>query len=435
MIELCAERGYLNFSVAEVASTAGVSSKTFYQLFSDKEDCLLDAYRQSAQSLLSDVQPVADDGDWSRAAQTALEELLAALQRNPTAGRLLLVEALAGGARVRHERERVLGLFEQRARQFLDSRSPEENTLDLPATALIGAVRGLVSRQLRTHNEDTLPLLVEDLLAWIQSYACASAHQRWSTGPRSSLPARAARTRAADRAIVPPEKLPRGRHRLPAAVIARSHRERIIHATAKAISERGYADATVTEIVTAAHISREVFYDHFSSKQDAYLAAQQYATQQILEACTTAYFSGTSWPERVWNALSALIELLVANPQLAQLRLVECYAAGPAAIEQTEALKRASTIFVQEGFSMPSAKDLPPIAAHAVVGYIFEEFYTHVSCGTLSQLPRLLPRMTYVATAPFIGPSKSIEAIEQLRGQSISAAGRKAPTPVPLPHQ
>lgn len=425
MIELCAEHGYLNFSVAEVAANAGVSSKTFYQLFSDKEDCLLAAYQLSAQNLLSDMQPVADVGEWAGAARTVLGQLLDALQGNPTAGRLLLVEALAAGGRVRHERQRVLGLFEQRAQQFLDSTHPDADMLDLPAAALIGAVRGLVSRQLRTHQEDTLPLLVEDLLTWIQSYARPPGSPRWSTGSHSTLPARAARTLQAGRAIMPPEKLPRGRHRLPAAVVARSHRERIIHGTAEVIAARGYAEATVSEIVTAAHISREVFYEHFSNKQDAYLAAQQYATRQILEACTTAYFSAANWPERVWSAVSALVELLVANPQLAQLRLVECYPAGPVAIERTEELKRASTIFVQEGFSMPSAKGLPPIAAHAIVGYLFEEFYTHISRGTLSQLPRLLPRMTYVATAPFIGPDKSIRAIEQLRERAISAAARK----------
>ena len=419
MIELCADRGYLNFSVADVATTAGVSSKTFYQLFNDKEDCLLAAYRAAAESLLGEVRPVEQDPGWHRAAHSVLENLLDALQRRPEAGRLLLVEALAGGGAVRREREHVLGLFESRAQEFLDGASDDAETLDLPATALIGAVRALVSRELRGHSEENLPLLVEDLQKWIESYAVPAGRARWSTGRQSTLPARAARPPGADKTIAAPERLPRGRHSLPAAVVARSHRDRILHGTAEVIADRGYAEATVSEIVTAARISREVFYEHFSSKQDAYLAAQQYATQQILETCTTAYFAGASWPERVWNALSALIDLLVANPQLAQLRLVECYAAGPVAIEQSEQLVRASTIFVQEGFNSPTAKDVPAIAAHAVAGYIFEEFYTHISRGKLSELPRLLPRLVYVATAPFLGPVASIDAVEALRERAI----------------
>ena len=422
MIELCADRGYLNFSVADVSTTAGVSSKTFYQLFSDKEDCLLAAYRASADGLLGDVRPVAGDGDWNQAARSALEHLLDALQRNPQAGRLLLVEALAGGGAVRAERERVLGLFERRAQQFLDSAPAGAQTLDLPVTALIGAVRGLVSRELRRHSEENLPLLVEDLQRWIESYGAPAGRPRWSTGRCSALPARAAKPPGADKTISAPQRLPRGRHRLPAAVVARSHRDRIVHGTAEVIAERGYAEATVSEIVTAARISREVFYEHFSSKQDAYLAAQQYATQQILETCTAAYFAGSSWPERVWNALSALIDVLVANPQLAQLRLVECYAAGPIAIEQSEQLVRASTIFVQEGFNSPAAGNVPAIAAHAIAGYVFEEFYAHISGGRLAELPRLLPRLVYVATAPFLGTDASIDAVEALRERAIRGA-------------
>ena len=420
MMELCADRGYTNFSVADVATTAGVSSKTFYQLFNDKEDCLLAAYRASAESLLGEVRPVVRGTDMHRATRNVvLERLLHALQRRPQAGRLLLVEALAGGAAVRRERERVLGLFERRAQEFLGSVSADSETLDLPATALVGAVRALVSRELRGHSEENLPLLAGDLQEWIESYATPAGGARWSTGRQSTLPARAARPPGADKTIAAPERLPRGRHSLPAAVVARSHRDRILHGTAEVIADRGYAEATVSEIVSAARISREVFYEHFSSKQDAYLAAQQYATQQILETCTTAYFAGTTWPERVWNALSALIDLLVANPRLAQLRLVECYAAGPVAIEQSEQLVRASTIFVQEGFNAPSAKDVPAIAAHAIAGYIFEEFYTHISRGKLSELPRLLPRLVYVATAPFLGPVASIAAVEALRDRAI----------------
>ncbi|MGO9489374.1 MAG: TetR/AcrR family transcriptional regulator [Solirubrobacteraceae bacterium] len=421
MVELCAEVGYLSVSVAEVSTKAGVSSKTFYELFADKEDCLLAAYRSSASRLLANAEPVAEDGDWREAARTVLERLLLALQEHPSAGRLLLVEALAGGARVRTERERVLGLFEQRAQEFLDSSPRDGKVLDLPATALIGAVRSLVSRHLRTYGEDRLTLLVEDLLAWLESYAVPVGQKRWSTGPHRLLPAAATKHLSVEQAIPTPGRLPRGRHRLPAGVVARSQRTRIVQGTAEVMMEKGYAEATVSEIVTAAAISREVFYAHFANKQDAFLAAQQYATQYILESCTAAYFRANTWPERVWSALDALIGMLVANPALAHLRLVECYAAGPAAIEQTEQLKRAATIFLQEGFNwVPRPKGVPPLATHAISGAVFEVFYAHISQGELKQLPRSLPQLTYIAIAPFVGPKHAIAAVERIRDRVVA---------------
>jgi AcrR family transcriptional regulator len=423
MIGLSARSGYQNVSVADISTQAGVSSKTFYELFADKEDCLMAAYTASASRLLANVGPVAEEGGWQDAARAVLEQLLLAVQADPAPGRMLLVEALAGGTRVRAERERVHGLFEKRAQQFLDS-SRGGKALDLPADAVIGAVRSVVSRQLRTHGEDRLPQLVEDLLVWLESYSVTAGEKRWSTSAHSRLPASATRRTSSGQAtVVAPQRLPRGRHRLPAGFVARSQRTRIIHGTADVIHVKGYAETTVSEIVAAAGISREVFYAHFTNKQHAYLAAQQYATQYILESCTAAYFRRTTWPERVWGALDELIGLLVANPALAHLRLVECYAVGPVAIDHTEQLKRAATIYLQEGYnSVPRPKTVPPLARHAITGAIFEVLYTHISQGEVERLPRCLPQLTYTAVAPFLGSKRAISAVERIRERVIAGA-------------
>ncbi len=419
MIDLCSQAGYLSVSVAELSAHAGVSSKTFYEIFSDKEDCLLAAYREAAGRVLANVEPIAEEGAWDEAARSVLEQLLLALREQPASGRLLLVEALAGGAGVRSERERVLGVFEQRAQQFLDGAPGDGTMLDLPAMAMIGGVRSLVSRQLRTHSEDRLPGLVEDLLLWLRSYSVPRGGKRWSTGSHSLLPARRKRLAAAPE-TQEPARLPRGRHRLPAGAVARSQRTRIIRGTAEVMMRKGYAETTVSEIVAAAGISREVFYAHFANKQHAYLAAQQYGTQYILESCTAAYFSRADWCDRVWAALGALVELLAANPAFAHLRLVECYSAGPEAIESTEQLKRAATIFLQEGFNSLDGRELPHLSVHAIAGAIFEVFYTHISRGELEQLPRALPQLTYIAVAPFVGPAAAVQALERLRSASAS---------------
>ena len=57
MAEVCAERGYAQASVAEVAKRAGVSSLTFYKQFSGKEDCMLAAHRQLLGRLLEESRP------------------------------------------------------------------------------------------------------------------------------------------------------------------------------------------------------------------------------------------------------------------------------------------------------------------------------------------------------------------------------------------
>lgn len=424
MIELCARVGYQGVSIAQVSSHAGVSSATFYEQFEGKEDCLLAAFRAARARVFKQMQPVTTSGDWSDAARDTLEGLFSGLQADPDAGRLLFVEALAGGPRMREQRERALGEQEQRVQDFLESRPEGTDTLDIPVAALEGARRYIVSRHLRTHSEDRLPTLVKDMLTWMGSYARPSGHAQWSIGPDALLPASAAVEvpPAPEGSGVWPARLPRGRHGLSTSVVARSQRTRIIGGTAEVMMAKGYANATVADIVAAAGVSRDVFYEHFADKQNAFLETQQFATQYIINMCAAAYFSEADWPLRVWSALGALLKLIAEHPAIAHLRIVECYAAGAAAIRSTEEVLRAATIFLEEGFSYRGeARQLPRLCSQAITGAILEVIYRHVARGDAAELPRHLPQLTYIALAPFTGAEEAIRLVTQASANHASA--------------
>jgi len=423
MIELSAKRGYQGVSVAQVSSHAGVSSATFYEQFEGKEECLLGAYRAAAERVLEQMQPVAlDGGEWSDAARAALDRLLSALRSYPDGGRVLFIEPLAAGSLIHRERQRVLGEFERRAQDFLDSTPSDGDTLDVPVTALVGAVRSIVSRRLRTNAEDQLPLLVDDMITWLQSYAIPSEGARWSTGAHALLPV--AREPAPAPGARAPARLPRGRHALPAGVVARSQRTRIIYATAEVMMAKGYAATTVTDVVAQAGVARDVFYEHFTDKQHAFLEAQQHPTQHILDTCAAAYFAAEDWPERVWRGLDALLGMIASNPAISHLRLVECYAAGPAAIRRAEDITRSFTIFLEEGYRYrPGARELPRLCSEAIAGTIFEVTQRHIARGDAAALVRQLPQLTYIALAPFTGAEEAIRLVEQLGARHLGTGG------------
>ncbi len=430
MIELAAQAGYQSVSIAQLSARAGVSSATFYEQFSDKEDCLLAAYQTAAELLLAEAAPVvASGGDWSQAALHTLSRLALALQANPDAGHLLFVEALSGGNRIRETRRVVLGAFEQRVQEFLDSTPDGMYTLDLPAVAAIGALRTILARHLRAHSEHELPSLAEDGVEWVRSYAVPAASEHWSTSARALLPASPGRENGARAAARRPTRLPRGRHGLPPRVIARSQRTRILYGTAEVMLAKGYAAATVADIVAAAGVSRDVFYEHFADKQHAFLEAQQHPTQHILDTCAAAYFSANEWPERLWRMYGVLIQMIRENPAVAHLRLIECYAAGPEAIRRAEGITRSFAIFLEEGYSYrPEARDLPRICSQAIAGGVFEVIQRHVGRGELDELARRLPQLTYIAVAPFMGPEAAIEALEELISRQGAEHSRLAET-------
>jgi AcrR family transcriptional regulator len=413
MIQTCADVGYQAASIAEVSARAGVSSATFYEQFGGKEECFLAAYRTAAERMFGRVSLVLAQGARRDHGRRVLMELTEALCRDPTGGRVVLIEALAAGPRVREERRNMLRAFGRLTSGFVDTSSANDRTIDIPPIAVMGALRHVVSRHLRTHSEDRLPGLVDAGLTWLGSYAVPARRGHWSTSPAALLASASAR--AAAPGAPPLEKLPRGRHGLTAGAVARSRRTRLMFATAEVMMRNGYANTTVADIVAEAKVARDVFYEHFADKEEAFLEAQHFPTQYILDRCVAAYFSAPEWPERAWRCLETLLTLINENPAISHLRLVEAYAAGPTAIRRAEEITRSFTIFLEEGYHYrPQAGELPRLCGQAIAGGIFEIIQRLVARGEGDQLRRHLPQLTYLAIAPFTGAEEAIGLVEQM---------------------
>jgi AcrR family transcriptional regulator len=297
-------------------------------------------------------------------------------------------------------RRRVAGEFERLVQAFLDDSRPGGDTLDIPTTAVAGALRNIVSAHMRAHTEDRLTPLVDDALVWLESYAVPAGQAHWSTDPRMML------TDAAPGPTV-------------MAMAARSQRERLLCATAEVMTAEGYERTTTWKIAARAGVSREVFDEHFCDKRHALLEALQQPVQHLLETCGAAYYSAPEWPERVWSCLRALLGLIAANPAAARLRLVECYAAGPETIRRAEEITRSFTFFLEEGYGhRPQARELPRVASDAIVGAIYETIQRAVARGGIEQLPRELPQIAYLAITPFAGRRETVRLLEQLSARA-----------------
>ena len=412
MIEMSATRGYHAVTITELCSYAGVSPATYYEQFSAKDDCFLAAYRACAEGVFAPMRRAATDGDWLSATRHALDALLSALEEDPDAGRVLFIEALGAGAPIRAARGYVLEEFERRLEQMLERTPPDQPTLDVPLMAVVGALRHIISRHLRTRREDRLPALLDDGLLWLSSYVVPGASRRWSTSPDALLTL----AEAPPAAVFSPETLPPGTSGLSPSVVARSQRTRLINATAEVMRAKGYQSATIADIVAAARVARPVFYEHFVDKEAAFLEAQQHPTQFIIDRCAEAYFSAEAWPERMWRNLQMLLRLIVANPSLSHLRLVECYAAGPQAIRRAEEITRSFGIFLEEGYGYrPEARALPRLSSQAIAGAIFGIIQRLVAAERWEELPAHLPPLTYIAIAPFTGAQDAIELVGALK--------------------
>jgi AcrR family transcriptional regulator len=109
MVEQAADRGVANIAVAHVVARSGVSRRTFYEIFKDREDCFLAALDEAVQRIAAVVVPAYEHpGSWRSKTRAALTALLESLARDPATGRLLIVESLAAGPGARERRQNVL---------------------------------------------------------------------------------------------------------------------------------------------------------------------------------------------------------------------------------------------------------------------------------------------------------------------------------------
>ncbi len=112
MVEVVAERGMARSTVAHVVARSGVSRRTFYELFSDREDCFLAAFDQAVEQATTRVAPAFEAaGGWLERMRAGLRALLEFLDDEPGLGRLAVVDALGAGPIALERRGRVVGVL------------------------------------------------------------------------------------------------------------------------------------------------------------------------------------------------------------------------------------------------------------------------------------------------------------------------------------
>ena len=427
ILTVVASDGYGGAKIGEIAARAGVSRATFYDFFDDKQDCFNAAHEQLARHIGEQIEGEIERAEPARAAHAAVEAIAALTQREPQALSFLTHEALLAGERARTQHDQLLARLERATEHAWEQAPEDEPAPDIPARVLLGGTVRLYCMQTRRGDPQAEELLPA-LLRWIDCYTTdersGSRRKHLCACERGPRPAASSAPRTGS-----PRMLPRGRHRLPREVVDAIQRERIAYATADVIRAHDGTAVAVAEIVAAAGVSREVFYAYFSDKEQAFLAAHQLIFEQLMAASSSAFFTpGTSWPERVWHGASAFAGLLAANPSFAHFAFVAAYGIGETGVRRMDESAVAWGLFLEEGYrARPEATELSRLTSDAIALGIMESAALYVRSGRTTDLPMLVPTVTYTALAPFIGPDAAGELVDRIcERERTSAGGRPA---------
>ncbi|HYI99576.1 MAG TPA: TetR/AcrR family transcriptional regulator [Thermoleophilaceae bacterium] len=382
MVAVVDEHGYDGMSVGELAARAGVSRSTIYEYFEDRDDCFLATFDALIAAGMERIDSAFDDeGSWDERLRAVLETLIAIVVEQPAAARLCLLEVYAAGPGAVVRRERAAAGIEALARRGME-RSPER--VEMPADvvrAIVGGLRTVIQRRLRAGTEQELPGMIDELWQWVVSY-------RSPEPPLREVPATPAR---------------RARRAEPSGSL-----ERLFEAVARVVSEKGYAEMTVGDVVTDASMSLSTFYSHFPGKEAAFLAACEAAVDDTIETGLRTFREHDGdWPERVHAGLRDLLEYLARRPEATHMTTVELFAAGGRAQG-----RRDDTMDLFVGKLAPGDELVSgdvPIVLEATGGALYTLFYSQIAGKGAARLREILPTATFVALAPFVGNEAAAE--------------------------
>lgn len=157
-------------------------------------------------------------------------------------------------------------------------------------------------------------------------------------------------------------------------------------------AEKGYASATVADVIARAGVSRATYYEHFADKEACFLAAFDAGVDLLLTTIGEALDEVRGAPvERLDRVLGAYLDALAAEPDFAKTFLVEVYAAGPRAIARRAELQLR---FVDTVAAVLGAGDAAPgsterFACEALVASISALVTSRVGSGHPEELAAL----------------------------------------------
>jgi AcrR family transcriptional regulator len=162
--EAVAERGYARTAVADVIERAGVSRRSFYEHFANKQECFLAAYDAGVGLLLGAIdRAVASAGPDLRAGAAAgTRAYLETLAANPAFARTFLIEVLAAGPEALARRAAVHERFAEQLAAIVHGAGLA--TPPYVVRACVGAIHELVSDRLLHGGAGALPELLEPVL-------------------------------------------------------------------------------------------------------------------------------------------------------------------------------------------------------------------------------------------------------------------------------
>lgn len=164
-LEVAGTVGYAAMTVSAVTRRAGVSRKSFYELFDDREACFLAVYDRVVACGLDGVRAAYEGArGWPEQVRAALTWLLDRLGERPHEARVVFVEVYAAGETALERRDATLARLAPLFRPGAETPAGRDVDSELLPEAVVGALAEVIYTRVLRGRTRELPELLPDLL-------------------------------------------------------------------------------------------------------------------------------------------------------------------------------------------------------------------------------------------------------------------------------
>jgi len=406
MIEAVAGGGYSAATVGDIVALAGVSRKTFYREFANKEDCFLATYDRVVREGMERIQAAyrADEEgerDWNAGLCRAFEAFIAEIVDRPKAARLALLGVLAAGPAARGRVEHAEALFATMlATSF--AQAPDEVAMPQPLLrSLVGGIWFVTRSRLLGGRPTAIKGAGQELFQWMLTYRDPAVE---ALPRRAGVPA------------PPPGARPRREE---------GERTRLLRAVAELAARDALPSLTSLQIARRAGVEGDAFERHFTTVDDCFFASLELMSVESVARALRESEYASDWPTALCRSVRSILRQIAEDPVFARAAFVAVYAIGPSGTQRrAELMRRFAAVLIRHA---PEGCKPSPLVAEAIVGSVWSIAHRHVVHDRADMLPALWAHASYLALAPIVGAEAALEAIRAELGGTERAAGRPSP--------
>jgi AcrR family transcriptional regulator len=190
-------------------------------------------------------------------------------------------------------------------------------------------------------------------------------------------------------------------------------RGRLLLAMAETLAEQGFAQTSVADVVRRARVSKRTFYEHFTSRDECYLATYSALSEAMLELIKQAAQVDAAPEERLAAAAYAYLEALQSIPEVTRTFFTEIQMAGPLALKAQRRVhdRFAGVLFelIEQGRNEhPGARPLSRMMAVAIVGAANELLMKRIDEGSPDKLRDLGDHVVELIRAIMLVPRELV---------------------------